>query len=141
MDALNRDLGLTKGQLRLTQEQVEQKTKEANEWARKYHELSRQAEVSQDKKLAGETKALLREGKLGEADSLLRRSAISMAQYHAIQPGMSYQEVVKVLGRPGVERGSAQNVASYLWQNADGSMVAIVFTNSRVGSKTQSGLR
>jgi hypothetical protein len=105
LDALNRDLGLTKGQLRLTNQQLEQKTKEADEWARKYRELSQQAEAIQDNKLTAQAKALLSEGKLEEADTLLKRSAISMAQYHAIQTGpetgMSYPEVVKVLGRPG----------------------------------------
>jgi hypothetical protein len=72
-----------------------------------------------------------------------------MAQYHAIQTGpetgMSYPEVVKVLGRPGVEHGRSEHpsatVVNYMWRNADGSGLAIVFTNSRAGSKTQSGLR
>ena len=141
LDALNRDLGLTRGQLRLTKEQLEQKTREANEWARKYQELSQQAKATQDKQLGRQAEALVREGKLEEADTLLRRSAISMAQYHAIQPGMSYPEVIKILGRPGVEHGSGANVASYVWQNPDGSMVAVVFTNGRVGAKNQGGLR
>jgi Domain of Unknown Function with PDB structure (DUF3862) len=153
LDALNRDLGLTKGELRLTKgelrltkQQLEQKTKEANEWARKYHELSRQAEASQDKTLARETKALLREGKLEEADTLLRRSAISMAQYHAIQTGMSYPEVVRVLGRPGVEygssaHGSGPNIVQYIWQNANGSFVMLVFVNDQVHQKVQRLLR
>jgi hypothetical protein len=111
-------LGLTKGQLRLTNQQLEQKTREANEWARKYHELSRQAEASQDRKLAQETKALLQEGKLKEADTRLRGSAITMAQYHAIQTGMGYLEVVRILGRPGVESGRSEDrgvkVVNYL---------------------------
>jgi hypothetical protein len=149
LDALNRDLGLTKGQLRLTNQQLEQKTKEANEWARKYRELSQQAEAIQDNKLTPQAKALLSEGKLEEADTLLKRSAISMAQYHAIQTGpetgMSYPEVVKVLGRPGVEHGRSEHpsvtVVNYMWRNADGSGLAIVSTNSRAGSKSQSGLR
>jgi hypothetical protein len=59
MDALNRELGLTKGQLSLTKQQLEQKTKEANEKAREYHDLSRQFKALQDKKLIQEGKALL----------------------------------------------------------------------------------
>jgi hypothetical protein len=90
LDVLYRDLGLTQGQLRLTKEQVEQKTKEANEWARKYHELLRQAELIRDQKLTPQAKALVHEGKLKQADTLLKRSTISMAQYHAIKEGMSY---------------------------------------------------
>jgi hypothetical protein len=141
LDALNRELGLTKGQLRLTQEQKEQKTKEADEWARQYHELFRQTKATQDKQLGRQAEALLREGKLEEADTLLRRSAISMAQYQKIQPGMSYQEVVKVLGRPGVENARSEHGASYTWQNADGPLVLVSFVFDRVGVKTQSRLR
>jgi hypothetical protein len=135
LDVLNRDLGLTKGQLRLTKEQLEQKTKEANEWARRYHELLRQAEAIQDKKLGPQAKALVQEGKLKEADTL-----ISMAQYHAIQMGMSYQEVVKILGRPGVEASRSEGMVAYIWQNADFSAVVVVFINDRVHTKSPSGL-
>jgi hypothetical protein len=120
---------------------LQEKTREANELARKYHELSRQAEVIQDNKLTPQVKGLLREWKLKEADALLRGSAISMAQYDTIQTGMSYQEVVKILGRPGVEAASSQNGAGYRWQNADGSMVSVIFVNGRVGGKGQNGLR
>jgi hypothetical protein len=121
---------------------LQEKTREANKWATLYH----QAKESQDNKLTRETKALLREGKLEEADTLLRRSAISMAQYHAIQTGMSYPEVVRVLGRPGVEHGSSThgsgpNIVQYIWQNANGSLVMVVFVNDQVHQKVQRLLR
>jgi hypothetical protein len=141
VEALNRDLGLTKGQLRLTNQQLEQKTKEANEWTRKYHELSQRADVLQDNKLTPQAKAFVREGKLEEADTLLKRSTISMAQYHAIQPGMSYEEVVKILGRLGVEAGRTENFVDYTWRNPDWSMIAVGFPNGRAGAKHQAGLR
>jgi hypothetical protein len=141
LDALNGDLGLTKGQLRLTKEQVEQKTKEANEWARKYHELLRQAEIIRDQNLTPQAKAFVHEGKLKEADALLRRSTIRMAQYHAIQEGMSYQEVVNILGRPGVETSRGGNLVNYHWLNPDGSHLGILFTNGQAGPKEQGGLR
>jgi hypothetical protein len=141
LEVLNRDLGLTRGQLRLTKDQLEQKTKEADEWARKYHELSQQAAMIRDPNLTPRAKALVQEGKLGEADALLKRSTISMAQYHAIQDGMSSEEVVRILGRPGVEDGRAGNVAGYSWRNADGSLISVTFINGREGSKTQAGLR
>jgi hypothetical protein len=120
---------------------LQEKTREANEFARKYHELSQQVTRINDNKLTPRVEGLLRQGELKEAEALLRSSTISMAQYQSIQPGMSYQEVVKLLGRTGVESGSAENVASYHWLNADESMVAIVFTNGQVGSKVQHGLR
>jgi hypothetical protein len=125
--------------------ELQEKKREAEEWARKYRELFQQAEASQDIKLERESKALLRKGKLEEADTLLGRSPISMAQYHAIQTGMSYPEVVMILGHPGVESGRSENpgakVVNYLWQNPDGSAVAIIFINDRMSSKHQGGLR
>jgi hypothetical protein len=147
-DALNRELGLTTGQLRLTKQQLEQKTREANEWFRKYQELSRHFEAIQDDKLTLQGKALLREGRLKEADALLRQSAISMDQYQAIQTGptgMSIPEVVKILGRRGVGLGRSDHpsatVVNYMWRNGDGSGLAVVFVNGRASSKSQSGLR
>ena len=134
---------------------LQEKIRKAEEWARKYQELfqllaevgrdnelaQRLAEEGRDNKLARLTQILLREGNLEEADTLVRQSAISMDQYRAIQAGMSYEEVVKILGRQGVEGARSKNVISYLWQNADGSVVAVVITNGQVGTKTQGGLR
>jgi hypothetical protein len=120
---------------------LQEKTRQANELAAKYNQLSQQTERVKDDKLATRVKVLLSDLKLEEADALLRKSAISMAQYAAIQDGMSYQEVVKIFGRPGVENAKAGNVTSYAWQNADGSMAAITFIDDRVGSKGQNGLR
>jgi hypothetical protein len=54
---------------------------------------------------------------------------------------MSYPEVVKILSRPGVESGHSENVVDYLWKNPDGSLLAVLFTNGRVGAKNQGGLR
>jgi hypothetical protein len=144
LDALNRELGLTQGQLRLSNQQVEQKTQEANEWARKYHELLQQAKSIQDSNITSQAENLVRQGKLKDADDLLKRSTISMAQYHAIregQTGMSYQEVVNILGRPGIEKGSAGPVVSYAWGNPDGSLISITFADGRAMSKAQHGLR
>lgn len=142
LDALNRELGLTQGQLHLTKDQLAQKTQEANEWARQYHELSRRAERIPDQNLAPQVKAFVREGKLQEADALLRRSTISMAQYEALRPGMSYPEVVRILGRPGVQQSRSENVQGYLWQNVDGiGLVVVVFINGRADTIGQQGLR
>jgi hypothetical protein len=140
LDALNRELGLTHGQLRLTNQQLEQKT-EANEWARKYHELFKGADLIQDNNITPQTKDLLREGKLKEADTLLRRSTISRAQYQVLQDGMSYQEVVQILGRPGVESGRAGNYVDYLWYNPDGSALAAGFVDGRMTVKNPAMLR
>jgi hypothetical protein len=131
LEALHRELGLTAGQLRLTKDQLEQKTKDANEWAAKYHKLLRQAEAIQDKSITPRAKELVREGKLKEADTLLKRSTISMAHYNAIRDGMTYQEVVKILGRPGVEEGRSRSgditVTHYKWKNPDQTYLGVTF--------------
>jgi hypothetical protein len=141
MDALNRELGLTKGQLRLTDQQLEQKIKEANELARKYQDLSRQFETLQDNKLTSQGKALLNDWKLEQADNLLKRSSISRAQFLTINDGMSYQDVVRILGRPGVEGVSAGSVVNYSWHNPDMSMAVVAFNNGRVFGKNPGNLR
>jgi hypothetical protein len=138
-------VGLTKGQLHRTTKQLEQKTREADDWAREYWKLSQQARAAPDTQVKRQAETLVRQGKLREADRLLNPPVISMAQYHAIQLGMGYPEVVKILGGPGVEKGSGGNsmirAATYLWQNTDGSLVMIAFLNDEVQHKTQSGLR
>ena len=149
---LGKELGLTKGQLQRTIQQLEKKTREANDFARRYDELLQQASATPDTQVGQRAETLVRQGKLKEANKLLNPPAISnpsaisnppaisMAQYHAIQPGMSYQEVVNILGRPGEEIGSGGNsmvrVVNYLWRNADGSLMMISFANDRVHTKT-----
>jgi hypothetical protein len=140
LDALNRDLGLTKGQLRLTNQQLEQKTKEANELARKYHDLSRQFETIQDNRITSQGKALLNDWKLEEARNLLKQSVISRAQFQTIKDGMSYQEVVRILGRAGVEGASAGSVMNYSWHNPDMSMAVVLFINGLVSGKNPGSL-
>jgi len=107
----------------------------------KVSQLSQQTERIKDDKLTTRVKGLLSDLKLEEADTLLRKSAISMSQYATIQDGMSYQEVVEIFGRHGVERGKTGNIAQYSWQNADRSMAAITFVDGRVMNKAQHGLR
>jgi hypothetical protein len=138
---LGRELDLTKGQLRRTIKQLEQKTRKADEWARAYNDLLQQARATRDTQVRQQAETLVRRGRLQEADGLLNPPVISMAQYHAIQPGMSYQEVVRILGRPGVEQGRSPQSQSYLWQNMAGmGLVVVVFIDGRAHSIAQSGL-
>jgi hypothetical protein len=91
---LGRELDRTKGQLRRTIKQLEQKTRKADEWARAYDELLQQASATPDTQVGRRAETLVRQGKLQEADRLLNPPAIStppaisMAQYQAIQPGI-----------------------------------------------------
>jgi hypothetical protein len=95
----------------------------------------------QDKNLTPRAKDLVHEGRLGEADALLKRSTISRAQYEALQDGMSYPEVVNILGRPGVESGRAGSYVTYPWYNPDGPALAAGFVDDRMTSKNPAMLR
>ena len=141
LDALNRELGLTKGQLTITKQQLDQKIKEADEMVRKHQDLSRQVEALQDSKLTSQGKALLNSWKLEQADDFLKRSTISRAQFLTINDGMSYQDVVRLLGRSGVEGASAGSVANYSWHNPDMTMGVVLLNNGRVIGKNPGNLR
>jgi hypothetical protein len=119
---------------------LQQKTREAYELSRKVNELSRQVEALKDNKLIQENRALLRQGKLEEADALLKRSVISRAHFQNIKDGMSLQQVVGILGRHGVEGPSAGSVISYSWHNPDLSMGVVTFNNGLVIGKNPGNL-
>jgi tetratricopeptide (TPR) repeat protein len=62
---------------------LHEKIREAEEWTRKYRELSQYvAKGSQDSAPAQQAKALLEEGKLEEAGKILFAEAYNMAGYH-----------------------------------------------------------
>jgi hypothetical protein len=65
---------------------------------------------------------------------------LTIAQYNAVQTGMTYQEVVKIMERPREEvmRG---DIVVYVWKNVDGSNMNVTFQNNRVLIKAQTGLR
>lgn len=70
---------------------------------------------------------------------------ITLRQFHQIEPGMTYEEVVRLLGREGQLRWRADGVdgpvvAKYFWSNADESYAEAAFENSRLAYKNQSGL-
>ena len=70
---------------------------------------------------------------------------ITLRQFHRMEPGMTYDEVVRLLGREGQLRWRADGVdgpviAKYFWSNADESYAEAAFENSRLAYKHQSGL-
>jgi hypothetical protein len=77
---------------------------------------------------------------------LFRRStSVTKAMYEAIQTGMTYAEVVRIIGRSGeemsrVELGGHVTVM-YMWQNGDGGNMNVMIQNGQVVSKAQFGLR
>ena len=140
-EALHRELGLTQGQLRLTQDQLARKTQEANNWARQYHELLQRAENMQDPQRTPRAKDLVRDGRLKDAEALLRQSTITRAHYERLQDGMRYQEVVNILGRPGVELGRAGTYVTYMLYNPEGPALAAGFIDGRMTSRSAAMLR
>jgi hypothetical protein len=71
-------------------------------------------------------------------------SPIRRDDYEAIADGMSYVEVLNVLGRPGEDVGRS-NVGgivttTYKWSNPEVASVTTIFQNGRLLSKAQTGL-
>lgn len=72
---------------------------------------------------------------------------LTLADYQAIDIGMTYDQVCKVLGGTGVETsraGSGQNeVLSVIWSGPDAfdPSISIVFVGGKVSSKAQLGLQ
>ena len=70
---------------------------------------------------------------------------ITLRQFNRMEPGMTYAEVVLLLGREGQLRWRAEGldgpvVAKYFWSNADESYAEAAFEDSRLAYKHQFGL-
>lgn len=79
-----------------------------------------------------------------ESGSRLSLNRISADEFARIQEGMTYSEVVAIVGEPG-EEISSSNMAGYTtkmysWQNFDGSNANVMVQNGRVVMKAQFGL-
>lgn len=77
---------------------------------------------------------------------------ITMEKYLKIQEGMSYSQVVEIIGEQGVEmsRNRMEGVpgvmesietAMYGWQNPDGSNMNAMFQNDKLIQRAQFGLK
>ena len=69
---------------------------------------------------------------------------IEYSDYKQIQNGMSYTEVVSIIGVEGAEISSfslAGNESTiYQWKNSNGSNITLTFQNNKLASKIQVGL-
>jgi hypothetical protein len=72
-------------------------------------------------------------------------SNVTMAKFNQIQAGMSYQQVVNIIGKEGEEMSRVELAGyitvMYMWQNTDGSNMNAMFQNGGLISKTQFGLK
>ena len=84
------------------------------------------------------------------SDTVRRR--VTMAMYQQVQRGMTYAEVVEILGQPTQElsRNRIEGVPGvmptietvmYSWENPDASNMNVIFQNARLVQKAQFGLR
>jgi hypothetical protein len=79
--------------------------------------------------------------------SRIRESTgITLSQYERLQAGMSYEEAVRILGKPGVEisRGdiAGYTTVMYKWDGESlGANMNAMFQNNRMITKAQFGLR
>lgn len=75
---------------------------------------------------------------------------ITLAEFEAIKQGMTYQQVVQVVGTEGTLSsesgfdnfdGTKTMFKTYSWNNADISSASIGFTDGKVDNKFQVGLK
>ena len=68
---------------------------------------------------------------------------VTKANYEKIHNGMTYEEVIDILGDDYEVSSSAgfggSSASCYIWENGD-RCITIIFVNGRVYSKAQSGL-
>lgn len=77
---------------------------------------------------------------------------VTKSEYDQLNEGMSYSQVVSLIGNDGVENSSGTmngipgfmesiKTVVYSWQNPDGSNMNAVFQNDKLITKAQFGLR
>ena len=94
----------------------------------------------------------LQAGGGGNSVSPISKQAVTMAKYQLIQDGMSYQDVVQIIGKSGIEmsRNHIEGVPGvmpsvdtvmYQWVNPFGSNMNAMFQNDKLVQKAQFGLQ
>lgn len=72
-------------------------------------------------------------------------ASVKMAHYEQVATGMTYADVVKIVGKEGKEQARSEvedfTITIFSWANWDGSNMTVIFQNGAVQSKTQLGLK
>ena len=87
----------------------------------------------------------------GGLDRTGSTAVVNKAHYDRIREGMSYLEVIRIIGAEGVELSSNKidgvpgvmpsiSTKMYMWQNSNGSNMNAMFQNDRLVQKAQFGL-
>lgn len=70
---------------------------------------------------------------------------VTKEEYDKIKTGMSYEEVVKIIGFEGEEMSQNEmggiKTVMYMWQNPDGSNMNAMFQDNKLVQKAQFGLK
>lgn len=69
---------------------------------------------------------------------------VTWSKYEQIRPGMTYAEVVEILGKDGVEQGRTGTGSisiHYTWGNTNGTGMAAHFNDGKLSTKSQFGLK
>lgn len=70
---------------------------------------------------------------------------VTLEKYNQIKNGMTYKEVVKIIGFEGTEDSQSEvggiKTVMYTWQNDDGSNMNATFQNGKLVEKAQFGLK
>ncbi|WP_232337641.1 DUF3862 domain-containing protein [Thermoactinomyces sp. CICC 23799] len=73
------------------------------------------------------------------------KDEVTMEEFKKIKNGMTYEEVVKIIGFEGTEMSSTEiggiKTIMYSWQNDDGSNMNAMFQNNKLNTKAQFGLK
>jgi Beta-lactamase inhibitor (BLIP) len=74
------------------------------------------------------------------------KASLSLDKYNQIKNGMSYKDIVNIIGSEGVETMSSGDgkykVTSYKWEGeGDFEFIYAVFTGDKMSSKTQANLK
>lgn len=70
---------------------------------------------------------------------------LTMAKYDQIKTGMSYEEVVKIIGSEGTQSSSSKigssEMASYRWEGDKYAKIFATFRDNKLSSKSQSSVK
>jgi hypothetical protein len=73
------------------------------------------------------------------------KDEVTMEEFKKIKNGMTYEEVVEIIGFEGTEMSSTEiggiKTIMYSWQNDDGSNMNAMFQNNKLNTKAQFGLK
>ena len=72
------------------------------------------------------------------------RKGVTLANYNKLQTGMSYSEVVEILGSPGKkisDETAAPNTITYMWGGDQVGNIRVTFQNDRLLQKSEYGMQ